>query len=304
MTLRGAVEGPLKEDPLPVFVDGPTGNVAIGDISSYNTTVAPVAKLEVDGDALVRGHLTFDDSNGDSSLVVVPSNPAALTLKDAASTPVVYAVVNSDTGRLETHAPLHVLDTRVEAKDDHPTGLQITAEAGELHLKAGADGYVQSVTTVTVPAEADAPLDVSLSLFPEPKKNGFHGIGAEGYVPIKPAKVKTIAPSKKSHYHGIKDRPSAVVPGGEQQRFVFRTSLGLEELSSFEEVSDAFGEIVNMLSGSFKNEWVAEGNQMDLSIPTVIREGSVNINSDSGVRSGVCVRIDDQQVDVGIHFEA
>ena len=77
-----------------------------------------------------------------------------------------------------------------------------------------------------------------------------------------------------------------------------------EELSSFEEVSDAFGEIVNMLSGSFKNEWVAEGNQMDLSIPTVIREGKVNINSDSGVRSGVRVQVDDQQVDVGIHFEA
>ena len=77
-----------------------------------------------------------------------------------------------------------------------------------------------------------------------------------------------------------------------------------EELAEFDEVADAFGEIVNMLSGSFKNEWVAEGNQMDLSIPTVIREGSVNINSDSGVRSGVCVRIDDQQVDVGIHFEA
>ena len=77
-----------------------------------------------------------------------------------------------------------------------------------------------------------------------------------------------------------------------------------EELSSFEEVSDAFGEIVNMLSGSFKNEWVAEGNQMDLSIPTVIREGNVNINSDSGVRSGVRVQVDDQQGDVGIHFEA
>ena len=43
---------------------------------------------------------------------------------------------------------------------------------------------------------------------------------------------------------------------------------------------------------------------MDLSIPTVIREGNVNINSDSGVRSGVRVQVDDQQVDVGIHFEA
>ena len=39
------------------------------------------------------------------------------------------------------------------------------------------------------------------------------------------------------------------------------------EIEGFEEVADAFGEIVNMLSGSFKNEWVANGNQMDLSVP-------------------------------------
>ena len=79
-----------------------------------------------------------------------------------------------------------------------------------------------------------------------------------------------------------------------------------EEIAGFEEVADAFGEIVNMLSGSFKNEWVANGNQMDLSVPHVVREGNVNINSDnsSGVRSGIRVLIDDTHVDIGVHFEA
>ena len=110
----------------------------------------------------------------------------------------------------------------------------LTAEAGELHLKAGADGYIQEVTTVTVAAESDAPLDVTLSLFPEPKSNGFHGIGADGYVTITPVQVKTVAPSKKSHFHGIGERPSPAMPKGETSSFVFRTSLGLEELSSFD----------------------------------------------------------------------
>lgn len=79
-----------------------------------------------------------------------------------------------------------------------------------------------------------------------------------------------------------------------------------EELESFEEVADAFGEIVNMLSGGFKNEWVANGNQMDLSVPHVIREGSVNINSDGvgGLRSGIRVVINDTFVDIAVHFEA
>lgn len=101
--------------------------------------------------------------------------------------------------------------------------------------------------------------------------------------------------------------------------FVVRTSLRFakqmaanmlmstpEELEDFEEVSDAFGELVNMLGGSFKNEWVADGNQMDLSIPTVIREGQVSVSaaSDRGVRSRVRVIVDRDQVDVGLHFEA
>lgn len=101
--------------------------------------------------------------------------------------------------------------------------------------------------------------------------------------------------------------------------FVVRTSLRFakqmaanmlmaqpEELEDFEEVSDAFGELVNMLGGNFKNEWVAGGNQMDLSIPTVIREGQVTVSSACarGIRSGVRVVVGEDSFDVGLHFEA
>ena len=37
-----------------------------------------------------------------------------------------------------------------------------------------------------------------------------------------------------------------------------------EEMTHFDEVADAFGEVVNMISGSFKNAWVAAGNLMEL----------------------------------------
>lgn len=77
------------------------------------------------------------------------------------------------------------------------------------------------------------------------------------------------------------------------------------ELSGFEEISDAFGEIVNMLSGTFKNDWIVNGNQMELSVPNVIQHGSVNINYEKapGMRSGIRVQLDDEFVDVGIHFQ-
>ncbi|MFT4512892.1 MAG: chemotaxis protein CheX [Planctomycetota bacterium] len=77
------------------------------------------------------------------------------------------------------------------------------------------------------------------------------------------------------------------------------------ELSGFEEIADAFGEIVNMLAGGFKNDWVANGNQMELSVPHVIRKGSVKINSDagSGVHSGIRIKLDEHFVDIGVHFQ-
>lgn len=77
------------------------------------------------------------------------------------------------------------------------------------------------------------------------------------------------------------------------------------ELSGFEEVADAFGEIVNTLTGCFKNDWVANGNQMELSVPHVIHKGSVNICSDNvtGIRSGIRVELDEHFVDIGVHFK-
>lgn len=79
-----------------------------------------------------------------------------------------------------------------------------------------------------------------------------------------------------------------------------------EEMTDFDEVADAFGEVVNMISGSFKNAWVAAGNHMELSVPNVVEDGRITLGSQSvdQLRSGVRLRIDDHVVDIGVHFEA
>ena len=41
------------------------------------------------------------------------------------------------------------------------------------------------------------------------------------------------------------------------------------EISDDAEVSDSFGEVVNMIVGNFKNAWVEDGNVMDLAVPSV-----------------------------------
>lgn len=78
------------------------------------------------------------------------------------------------------------------------------------------------------------------------------------------------------------------------------------ELGTFAEAADGFGELVNMLSGNFKNAWVANGNQMDLSVPNVIHNGEVRVNSEheGSLRSCVRVTVEGEALDVGVHFEA
>lgn len=78
------------------------------------------------------------------------------------------------------------------------------------------------------------------------------------------------------------------------------------DLGSFGEAADAFGEVVNMLGGNFKNTWVADGNQMELSVPTVILNGFVNLQSgaDGCLRSRIHVLVDGGSLDIGVHFEA
>lgn len=77
------------------------------------------------------------------------------------------------------------------------------------------------------------------------------------------------------------------------------------EIGSFAEAADAFGEVVNMLAGNFKNAWVADGNAMELAMPNVIHNGSVKVHSDGPgcVRSRVRVVVEDGALDVGVHFE-
>jgi CheY-specific phosphatase CheX len=77
-----------------------------------------------------------------------------------------------------------------------------------------------------------------------------------------------------------------------------------EELGSIEEACDGFGELVNMLSGNFKNAWVAQGNQMDLSVPNVVLGGEVRLSHISDMRTCVRIRVDGEQLDVGVYFEA
>jgi CheY-specific phosphatase CheX len=101
--------------------------------------------------------------------------------------------------------------------------------------------------------------------------------------------------------------------------FVIRTTTSLamtiaakmlmmepSELKDFHEAADGFGELVNMLSGNFKNAWVAQGNRMDLSVPNVIHNGEVKVNSErpGSLRSCVRVTLGTGTLDVGVHFEA
>ncbi|MBM4060998.1 MAG: chemotaxis protein CheX [Planctomycetes bacterium] len=78
------------------------------------------------------------------------------------------------------------------------------------------------------------------------------------------------------------------------------------QLGDFAAAADGFGELVNMLSGNFKNAWVAQGNRMDLSVPNVIHRGTVHVDTEHAGAQRTCVRvtIGGDALDIGVHFEA
>ena len=77
------------------------------------------------------------------------------------------------------------------------------------------------------------------------------------------------------------------------------------ELTDFVEAVDGFGEVVNMVTGSFKNSWLALGNTMDLSVPTVIHRGYVSLGSSasSTERTWLRVQLPCGELSVGVVFE-
>lgn len=57
-------------------------------------------------------------------------------------------------------------------------------------------------------------------------------------------------------------------------------------------VADSFGELCNMVGGSFKNTWVADGHRMDLSVPSVALGSVISLMTGHEVKIRHAVLID------------
>ena len=74
-----------------------------------------------------------------------------------------------------------------------------------------------------------------------------------------------------------------------------------EELDDF---TDGFGELVNMVTGNFKNDWVAKGNEMHLAMPTVTRHGDVSIPHKAGeIHCSIRIMLEGEALDMTLVFE-
>mmetsp|Transcript_14579 Transcript_14579/g.47860 ORF Transcript_14579/g.47860 Transcript_14579/m.47860 type:complete len:736 (-) Transcript_14579:245-2452(-) len=109
-----------------MFVHGNTGNVGVGDMSTYNDTAPPAYRLEVDGTTMLHGSLLFDNSNGESVLEVLEDNEVALTTQDVGG--VVYSVVNTKNGTTEFQRPIHMESAMIIAKTDTYEGLGVYSD--------------------------------------------------------------------------------------------------------------------------------------------------------------------------------
>ena len=67
--------------------------------------------------------------------------------------------------------------------------------------------------------------------------------------------------------------------------------MEVDEVEGDQDIADSFGELVNMVTGSFKNIWVADGNQMDLSIPSVVFGEGVSLSTGKATHVGYACRM-------------
>ncbi len=83
--------------------------------------------------------------------------------------------------------------------------------------------------------------------------------------------------------------------------------LGMEpeEIEGDADVADSFGELANMIGGSFKNLWVEDGNTMDLAIPSVVfGQGTTLCTSADGISYGARLEFDQGSLTVHLRMES
>jgi CheY-specific phosphatase CheX len=84
-------------------------------------------------------------------------------------------------------------------------------------------------------------------------------------------------------------------------------SMLMADESEFEDpsaVADSFGELCNMVGGSFKNLWVADGHRMDLSVPSVAIGERVDVMTGNKIAAshGVVIGFDSGELRIDLRF--
>ena len=78
------------------------------------------------------------------------------------------------------------------------------------------------------------------------------------------------------------------------------------EIEDEQEIHDAFGEVVNMVLGSFKNAWVDGGNQINLAIPSISVGTGVSLLTCKGsnvVGYSVVLEFEGGDIRIDLRFE-
>lgn len=80
--------------------------------------------------------------------------------------------------------------------------------------------------------------------------------------------------------------------------------MDISEVEGDEDIADSFGELVNMVAGNFKNLWVEDGKEMDLSIPSVAFGQKVQLTTGKTPVVGYAARMNFEagSLDINLRF--
>lgn len=104
----------------------------------------------------------------------------------------------------------------------------VPLRAGTLELSATKEGYIKAAHKVEV-TDPDNNMVTSVEILPEPKTNGYHLIGPESYIELKPEVVSRLG-NELNPFQGIKSSGDVEV-AGKKLRLVFHTPLKMDQVA-------------------------------------------------------------------------
>lgn len=166
-----------------------------------------------------------------SSSMFFLSVAAGFFAAGCSTTPMVSGAVVDCFGDPVSGARVQVEGFTEHATTDEKGNFSVPAFTGKKRVQAGKDGYILARDSYYIPEDEAKNSDpITLHLYPDPEKPGFHLVNAKEYNAL-PSEAIDVVGTELNAYTGIKDHGQVSVKAKERMRFIFSTTRSRAQIA-------------------------------------------------------------------------